>query len=292
MLKAARRFRPNIFISHGSMYAAHVAALVGKPHISLEDTDNAEQIRLYEPFTRTILTSTCFPEKFGRKQIRYEGYHELAYLHPRHFSPDPGVLPSLGVKPNEKYVIIRFVDWKATHDANHSGLSEANKILAVREFLRHARVFISAEGNMPHVLDKYRISIPPEQIHSVLHYATLYYGESGTMASECAVLGTPAIFLDDNGRRYTDEQEEKYRLVHNYSESMEDQIMSIRRGVELLKMRNLKKRYRENRVRLLNDKIDVSSFLLWFVENYPGSIRVIDDDPGYLLRFRRSISAN
>ena len=54
------------------------------------------------------------------------------------------------------------------------------------------------------------------------------------MASESAVLGVPAIYIDNEGRGYTTEQENKYGLVYNYTESHEDQIKSIKKGVEIL----------------------------------------------------------
>ena len=80
--KTALAFKPDVFISHGSMYAAHAAFLRGKPHISLEDTFNFEQIRLYLPFTDVVLTSDYEHPFHSNKVIHYAGYHELAYLHP------------------------------------------------------------------------------------------------------------------------------------------------------------------------------------------------------------------
>src|SRR5690606_31081569 len=50
------KFKPDLLISHGSMYTAFASRLLNKPHISLEDTFNFEQIRLYKPFTNVILT--------------------------------------------------------------------------------------------------------------------------------------------------------------------------------------------------------------------------------------------
>ena len=129
-------------------------------------------------------------------------------------------------------------------------------------------------------------------MHNLLYYAMLFYGESGTMASECAVLGTPAIFLDNNGRLYTTEQEKMYGLVFNLSESLIDQRLSIERGVELLQTPNLKNEFHQRRLKLLRDKIDVSSFLVWFVENYPESMRIMTQEPDYHLRFRTTIGAN
>ena len=51
--------------------------------------------------------------------------------------------------------------------------------------------------------------------------ASLLYGESATMASEAAVLGVPAIYLDNTGRCYTREEEEKYGLVFNFTEGVQ-----------------------------------------------------------------------
>ena len=85
LLSAALKYKPDIFFSHGSIYAAHVATILGKPHISMEDSGNMEQIRLYRPFTKAILTPDILKEQLGAKQIRFSGYHELCYLHPKYF---------------------------------------------------------------------------------------------------------------------------------------------------------------------------------------------------------------
>ena len=88
MFLTAIKFKPDIFLSHGSFYAAHAAFLMKKPNICLEDTGNMEQVRLYKPFTQAILTSDVFHKELGPKQIKYAGYHELAYLHTNRFQPE------------------------------------------------------------------------------------------------------------------------------------------------------------------------------------------------------------
>jgi hypothetical protein len=122
-------------------------------------------------------------------------------------------------------------------------------------------------------------------MHDVLAYASLFFGESATMASESAVLGTPAIYLDKHGRGYTDE-EEKFGLLFNYRESPDAQNRSIEKGVELLQESNLKQKMQENRKKFLQNKIDVTAFLIWFIENYPESFKILKVNPGYQLRFR------
>jgi predicted glycosyltransferase len=289
MLSVARRFDADVFISHGSMYAAHAASLLNRPHISTEDTGNMEQIWLYKPFTKAILTSKCFNRDLGPKQIRYDGYHELAYLRPNYYTPDPGVLRMLGIRAGERYVILRFVSWRASHDIVHPGISIENKLRVVREFSKYARVYISSETRLDNNLASFQISLAPELMHDALYYAALLYGESGTMASESAVLGTPAIFLDNVGRYYTREQQEQYGLVYNYTESLSDQEKSIKKGVELLRSAGIKKEYVEKRNIMLNEKIDVTAFLKWFIENYPSSYRTMKKDPDYQLQFKEKV---
>jgi predicted glycosyltransferase len=70
------------------------------------------------------------------------------------------------------------------------------KLNLVKRLAQTHRVFISAEGDVPEEMNPYRISIAPHLIHSVLYEADIYIGEGATMASECAMLGTPAIYYN------------------------------------------------------------------------------------------------
>lgn len=283
----ARKFKPDFFMSHGSIYAAHASTLLRKKHISFEDTYNMEQIKLYLPFSEVVLTAQYEnPLSAHPKNISYKGYHELAYLHPKRFIPDKSVLRELGVKENEKYVIIRFVSWNASHDIGHKGISYENKLRAIKEFSKFAKVFISSEAELPEELRKYQIKIEPHRIHDALAFASLIFGESSTMSEEAVMVGTPAVYLLTKSTFYTRHLEEDYGLMFNYSESEEDQIKAIAKGVELLQMKNVKERWKEKRDKMLADKIDVTAFLVWFVENWPDSFEIMKKNPDYQNRFK------
>jgi predicted glycosyltransferase len=285
-LFAGIKFKPDILLSHGSMYAAHAAFLLGKPHISLEDTFNFEQIRFYKPFTKHILTANYEHPLSGAKVIKYAGYHELAYLHPNRFSPDKTVLNELGVKEGERFVIIRFVSWNASHDIGHKGINYENKIKTIEEFGKYAKVFISSESKLPPELEQFRIRIAPYRMHNAMAFASLVFGESATMVSEAVIMGTPGIYLDNTGRFYTNEQEVKYGMCFNYSESLEDQQKAIEKGIEILKTEGLKEEWLAKRDKMLEDKIDVTAFLVWFIENYPTSAKVMKENPDYQYNFK------
>jgi uncharacterized protein len=286
MLHTLLKFKPSITLGHGSMYAAQMSWLLGIPHISVEDTGNMEQIHLYRPFAKSILVPVSFHKNLGSKQLMYAGNHELAYLHPNRFSPDKSVLTELNILPGESFTIVRFVAWNASHDIGHQGISLQNKLKAINEFSKYAKVFISSEKALPPELESFRLKTSPERIHDVIAFASLLYGESATMASEAAMLGVPGIFVNDTYICYTREEEEKYGLVFNYSESEQDQEISIAKGIELLSREVIKEEWQQKRKKMLEDKIDVTSFLVWFVENWPESMKIMKKNPDYQNNFK------
>ena len=262
IFRIARRKKPTLFLSFGSPYLSQVSFLMGLPSITIDDTESASLGQMfYKPFSKLILSPTTFYKDFGKKHVKFNSYMELSYLHPNYFNPDESIHKDLGLEKGEVYSILRFVKWKALHDLGHNGISNTNKILIVQELLKYGKVFISSEGELPVEIEKYRIKIAHEKIHSVLYFAKLFYGESATMASESAVLGTPAIYLDNNGRGYTDEQESKYGIVSNFNESTDGQEKSIKRANEIMNAYN-QSEWDSKRERLLNDKIDVTKFLI------------------------------
>ena len=190
LIKVAVKFKPDLFMSFASPYAAQVAFLLRKKHISFTDTENARLGSLaFVPFSTNIYTPNCYSVNHGKKHIKFNGYMELCYLLPKYYKPNKSVNILLNIQKHTRYMLIRFVAWGATHDVGHKGISTENKILMVKEFSKYARVFISSEGLLPPELERYRIKISPERMHDVLAGASLLYGESATMASECAVLG-------------------------------------------------------------------------------------------------------
>ncbi|WP_269849864.1 DUF354 domain-containing protein [Methanosarcina horonobensis] len=231
----------------------------------LEDTEHStEQIKLYLPFADAVLTPGCFRGNLGKKQVRYNGYHELAYLHPNYFTPDPEILKELGLKEDSVFSVLRFVSWGASHDVGHHGIQ--NKIEFVKELEKYGRVLITSEGRLDEVLEQYRIKVSPEKLHHLLYYASLYVGDGGTTAVESAILGTPSIYVSTLVGTMGNfiELEEKYGLLLNYSDSNK----AIEKAIELIQSPNIKECWKEKREMLLRDKVDVTSFIVRFVEDY------------------------
>ena len=281
-----RKFKPDILLSHGSIYAAQASLFLRRPHIAFEDTFNFEQIYLYKPFTKYILTADYLHPLVSNKVVRYPGYHELAYLHPNRFNPDISILNELGVEQGEKYVIIRFVLWNASHDIGHKGISYENKKNAIEKFSKYAKIFISSEEELSEEFKQYQLQIAPHRLHHALAFSSLVWGESFTIPAESAMLGVPSIINHNTTSYYLKELQEKYGLCFCFTESEKDQRDAISKGVEILQQTNIKTTWKEKRNTMLKDKIDVTSFLVWFIELFPKSVNVIKSNADWHDRFR------
>lgn len=278
-------FNPDIFVSITSPYSAQVSKLKGKPFIAFTDSEPTKLIlSLTLPFTDTVITPISFKKDFGKKHIRIKGYKELAYLHPNWFKPNLDILDILGISKDEKYVILRFGAFDASHDIGVRGFSLDDKRRLVKELEKCARVFISSETKLPEDLEKYAMKIPPDKMHDALYYASLLVGDTGTMTTEAGILGTPAIINHPKSLEMSNfiELEKKYGLIFN----IRDSEMAIKKAVDLIQQPYLKQEWQKKRERLLKDKIDVTAFMTWFIENYPESFEIMKENPNYQERFK------
>lgn len=265
LLPLVMTFRPHVMLQIGGTFVGPVGWLTRTPAWAFTDTENATLSNAITfPFIDRIFTPQCYILDHGGKHLRYAGFHELAYLHPRWFVPDPRVLSRFGLKPEDPFSIVRFVAWQSAHDMGDRGFSLPNKVRLVLELAQYGKVFVSSEAPMPDAIKPYASPIPIEQIHHYIAYATLVVGESATMASEAAVLGTPAIFVSPTGRGYTDVQEHTYGLVFNFKNT--EQIKALDTVKELVERPYPKDYWQKKRQRLLKDCIDVTEWLVRLVE--------------------------
>lgn len=284
LYKLCKKFKPDIMIGI-SENVAHIGKILNIPSITFTDTEHATLSHLLmTPFSDVVLTPSVFGKNFGHHHIRYNGYHELAYLHPNWFTPNPAVLDEANLTQGIPYIILRFVSWQASHDVGQYGICD--KVGLVKALVPYGRVLITSEGPLPPELEEYRIRVSPEKLHDLLYYATLYIGEGATTASECAVLGTHAIYVNTLRLGYIDEEEEKYGLVYTFSNPLEMETGVLNKALELLNESDLQENGKRKRRKLLEDKIDVTAFMIWFIENYPGSVKRMKEDPGVLEQFK------
>ena len=275
-----RKFKPDIMIGL-SENIAHIGKLLNIPSITFTDTEHATLSHLLmTPFSDVVCTPSCFRKNFGDHQIRYNGYHEIAYFHPDWFTPNPSVVEEAGLAPGEPYIIIRFVSWKANHDVGQHGIRD--KVGLVEALEPFGRILITSEVELPPELEQYRIRIPPEKVHDLLYYATLYIGEGATMASEAALCGTPSIYISSLTGTMGNfiELEQTYDLLYCFSDSEK----AVKKAEEILMDGESKTKWMVKRERLFHEKIDVTSFMVWLVTSYPESVQKIKENPEIALK--------
>ena len=263
LLRLALKEKPDVMASIGGISTAQVGFLARIRNLIFYDTENATLSNLLSyPFASEVVTPDCYRGWVPRRRnVRYRGYHELAYLHPRRFTPDPEVLRRHGLDPGNPYSVVRFVSWRALHDVKARGFTPEEKLQLARTLEEHGRVYITSETPLPEQFERYRLPLPPDQIHHLLAFARLFIGESATMASESAVLGTPFVYIDIVGRGYTDEQEKAYGLGFNYRPEQVSESIERARGILSGNLKD-SERFRESHGRMMAEKVDVTAFIL------------------------------
>ena len=269
--------------------------LLRKPSINIGEDDAAvvqKYINMVAPFIDIRLTPVvCNDGKLEPHSVHYPSNMELGYLHPNHFTADKSIVEGYGIDTEKPYFILRFSSLNAHHDNGIQGINTAIAQRLVDTLSPHGQIYITSERELEPQFEPYRIRINPLDMHHVMAFASLYIGDSQTMAAEAGVLGTPFVRFNDFVGRigYLRELEDVYQLGYGIHASPLKEDSSIRltngqvqpSGTEALykAVEDLvampederKRIFSERREQMLSEKIDYAKFLTWFIENYPAS---------------------
>ena len=287
------KYRPKLFIG---TYGFWASLIYGCPFITCNEDDAAvvpHFAYLAYPTASAILTPTvCNNGRWNNKSTKYPGYHELAYLHPNHFTPDPKIVKAYSIDTSKPYFILRFASLNAHHDSGIKGINTEVAQRLIDILSPHGCIYITSERPLESQFEQYRIHINPLDMHHVMAFASLYIGDSQTMAAEAGVLGVPFVRFNDFVGRigYLRELEDVYKLGYGIHATTLAADSPIRRndgsvqpsGVEALYERvaqlvvmpaeERKATFQARREKMLSEKIDCAKFLTWFIENYPKSV--------------------
>lgn len=182
--------------------AANMAGwLSGRGSLSFND-DDADVVPFIAwtsyPFSTFALTPrSTRMGRFDSRALRYDGYHELFYLHPSRFTPDPTIYDDLGLAPGSPFGMVRLSALTSHHDSGVRGLGDELLRRILWRCGDEVRIFVTSEKPLSPEFDAHRCRIPPTRIHHALAHARFIVGDSQTMAAEAAVLGTPALRIND-----------------------------------------------------------------------------------------------
>ena len=217
----ARRFRPDVVLTRNPA-GVHAGRIVGAWTVydSVDGRAAGVHFQLGAPLAHVVTSPNWLDEDYGPRHRRYRGPKELAYLHPDRFRPDPTVRSQLGVPDDRPLFVLRFVANDAVHDAHTVGLDAGQRTALARRLQALGHVVISSEEPLPADLEPMRFRLGPERIHDALAAADLFVGDSGSMAAEAGVLGTPALRLSSwvgPVRGYLGRMERDYGLVRCFT---------------------------------------------------------------------------
>ena len=243
---------------------AHLSALSRVKSFVFEmDDDDIVPLfaKLTYPFATGIVVPACLRYKrWRKKRIIHNSFHELAYLHPDQFSPDPDVLKKYGLRPHG-YDVLRKSALKAHHDLKAQGL-EDRIMEGVLDILKPLPVVSSweREGGS---------SFEPWDMHDILAFAKLVISDSQTMTRESAILGTPSIRYNSFVGRLScfEELEDKFGLTFGFRPGDEPKMLDTIR--DLLSRGDLAEEWQEKRKRLLEEK---PNFLRWITDTFDSKI--------------------
>lgn len=277
-----KTFKPD-FILGSIFYDSFPARLLKIPLIAFLDSCVLDKIsffinfKMLIRFPNVILSPDTIENSFGANHLKIKSYKELAYLQPNYYKSNRKIKDLLNIEGDQEYILLRFNAFDAVHDFNIGGFKDEDKIQLVYKLEKYAKVFISSETGVPKEIKDRVLNIPKNRIHDVIYYAKLLIADTGTMVTEAACLGTPAIMFHPNVKKMGNfiELEQKYRLIFGFER---DPNLVINKAVELLLRPNLEQEWQDKRKNLLREKVDITAFMVWFIENYPVSFRMMKDD--------------
>jgi predicted glycosyltransferase len=271
LLRFCLKNRPD-WMAGTSAEIAHIGFLLRIPSFVFSEDDYdiiSTFAKVTYPFASHVVSPFgCRNGRWDSKTIRYAGYHKLAYLHPNRFKPDASVVDQYF--PHEKpYFIIRLAKLNAHHDEGASGIS--NKMLhAIIDLLKEkGRVFITSERSIPEEFNDYLLKINPLDIHHLMSFSSLYIGDSQSMAVEASMLGVPNIRISSFSGKISvlEELEHQYKLTVGVHPKEEEKILSTLQS--MVKNAHIKEEFLEKRNRMLEDKIDVTAWLIELFSHPP-----------------------
>ena len=147
------------------------------------------------------------------------------------------------------------------------------------------KVYISSEGDLDERFRTYQLKIKHSDIHHLMAFSSLLISDSQSMSVESAMLGTPNLrFSDFSGRiSVLEELEHKYGLTKGIKTTEPQQLIE---NTRVLLSKDSIEEFKEHRRKMLEDKIDVTSFLTWYIEDYPESRKIMKKNPNYQHNFR------
>jgi predicted glycosyltransferase len=256
-----RRFSPEIIFGRGP-YAGFAGSVCEARVVLLLDSEPSELLhQISSRVADLIITPSVTDIDLGANHYRIEGFKECGYLHPETYVPDYSVREELGVEPDVPLVIVRFDSLDALHDRGEAGHSANYRQRLIEQLSEKARVLVSDEGGTVDLsdLDGTHFELHPARMHDALATADLLVAETGTMVTESAFLGTPAIacggFVEQEFGEFV--ALEEAGLIETATDI--DEVLGL--SLAVLDDKDASARYQQRRLAFTKELVDLTELL-------------------------------
>lgn len=194
--------KPLFHVSLSSPEAVRIAFGISIPIILLNDTPHSKYVnRLTIPLADKLIIPKAIPKELYKglieedKIIQYNGVDEIAWI--RDFKPDEKVLHKLNLDVNDKIIVAREAEYKASYYnwAEKPVKKLINKL--IKEFGNEIKIVYFPRYEDEIEIKVENMIIPEKAIdsRSLMKYAIVTISGGGTMARESTLIGTPSISL-------------------------------------------------------------------------------------------------
>jgi predicted glycosyltransferase len=266
------RFRPTIAMSLSSPYLAVLTRILRIACVTFDDTDNNPRLLPLIKKSTYLLSPATYPYKFHKGHFHLPALKELAYLHPTQFQHSH----------EQAGVFLRITRTDSIHHTDASVLDQHLVIKKMKQLSKSQTIFLSSETGLALGNEKAIHRANPIRIHKNLAQCRVFWGNSATMAAEAAVLGIPAIFISAEKFAYISELE-SYGLLYHYHP--DDIYSSLEKLNSILSGDPPTSRFKKSREILLGEKMDMTAFMIWFIDTLPESASTLEKDPAYARKF-------
>jgi len=280
-------YRPDIIV--GDTLFGFPSKLLRIPSIAIVEGD---PIGLSYLIFKHLYQSDCFiiPSCTNlvlknKNIIKYNGIQELIYINDN-FKADLKIYDYLMISENTPYVVIRLSNLGMSHDVGLKTLTIEGVEKIVSVLKKQIKVFISSEKILPNSLKENIVNIPPYLYHSLLHYATLFIGDTASNV-EAALLGTPSIQISPinfNGNLEFKKYGyfslcENNKLIRIISPLDVNNIIMV--SQEIINNSDSKLIHENELKNFLKTRKNINNLIIKFIEDYPNSIN-------YLLKIHKN----
>jgi len=283
LIKVAKQLETDIFVGCLSQIV-YAGVFINKPSIFVGEDDFSytwlQGLTTYPLATKILAPQATSVGPFYYKKISYNGYQKLSYLHPNHFTTKRAEK-----RESKKQILIRLVNLSAYHDFSAKGLNNILLSEFISRYSNIADIHISSERELPKSFERFRIQINVNKMHEFLLNSDLFISDSQSMSVEAALLGIPNIRINNFAGKISvlNELEFKYGLTNSLSLKNATKLLDL--ADKLLSEKTIAE-IDKNKQKMLADKIDVTAFLVWFIENYPQSVKIMKENPDYQYNFK------